>query len=158
MPPPSGWLLHSFCPPPMQWCLSLGSRMCQLGRAFYSLLFSAPWSEVGLCVNNHLLHIKISLKRLIYGYDNISLRVDLILCPFGRVIVVGFPLAPMTCLDIGYQSYNGAIYGFHLVEEILNPIREWLVAPMMFIPFTTGPEGTPCQTSHDCSSMDPDWV
>lgn len=52
----------------------------QLGLSIH--LLPIPWSDVGLCINNHLLHIEASLmrvKRLVHEYDSMSLRVDLIL-------------------------------------------------------------------------------
>lgn len=39
---------------------------------------------------------------LIYVYSNKSLEVILFLCPFSRIIEVGFPLGPVTCLATGY--------------------------------------------------------
>lgn len=55
---------------------------------------------MGFCVDKHLLQIEASPTRLrnalMYGYDEKSLGVSLILCPFSKIIVVGSRLGSMT--------------------------------------------------------------
>lgn len=55
-----------------------------------------------------------------------SLEFSLILCPFSRAIVLGFLLESMTCLATGSCPNNDAKYryGFHFVEQNVNPIRK----------------------------------
>lgn len=55
-----------------------------------------------------------------------SLGVGLILHPFSRIIEVGSPLGPMTCLTTGSWTDNVARYEFHLVEQDLYPVGKWL--------------------------------
>lgn len=55
-----------------------------------------------------------------------SLGVGLILHPFGRIIKVGSPLGPMTCVITGSLTDNAARYEFHLVEQDLYPVGKWL--------------------------------
>ena len=61
---------------------------------------SAHWAIMGFCVDKHLLQIEASPTRLrnalMYGYDEKSLGVSLILCPFSKIIVVGSRLGSMT--------------------------------------------------------------
>lgn len=42
---------------------------------------------------------------------------------------------------------NDARCAFHLVQQYINPIRKWLVTPMMFMPFIVL-VGLSCQISH----------
>lgn len=58
-----------------------------------------------------------------YGYNK-SLGVDLILCTFSRVTVVGPLLWSMVCLVTSSWSDNGARCGFYLVECYLSPINK----------------------------------
>lgn len=80
--------------------------------------------------------MEVSLKglreALIYGYNNKSLRVNLILCPFSKIIVLG-PSGPLLHLAIDSWPNNGTKNGSHLVEKDLNPCRKWLFIPMMFL-------------------------
>lgn len=56
--------------------------------------------------------------RLAYGYRNMSLGVILLLCPFNRIIVVGFPIGPMTCLFISSWTTSVSGMGFILWSGI----------------------------------------
>ena len=70
----------------------------------------------------------------IYGCNNKSLGVGLMLCPFSRITVVGSLVGFITCLDIDSSSSNAAKYGFHFIHSTLNPIRKQFVTSMTFMP------------------------
>lgn len=40
------------------------------------------------------------------------------------------PLEPMACLAMGSQPDNDAEYGFHFMQQDINPAKEWFVTPM----------------------------
>ena len=84
-----------------------------VGRSLIkTFLFSTEYYNVSLSthfpvVNSHLLQeayfVGLS-DALIYGYNHMSLGIILLMCLFSRVIVVRFPLGPMTYLVLGsYQ-------------------------------------------------------
>lgn len=54
---------------------------------------------------------------LIYGNEDKSLEVNLILCPFSRMIVVSFLQGPIAKIVTGSWTDNGAKYGFHLMAD-----------------------------------------
>lgn len=45
-------------------------------------------------------------------------------------LAVGSPLEPMACLAVGSRPDSGSEYGFHLMQQDINPAKEWLVTPM----------------------------
>ena len=59
--------------------------------------------------------------------DDKSLVVYLILGLLTKILVIGSALMFMTCLSIGSWPNNSARYE-------LNPIRKWLVTPIIFVP------------------------
>lgn len=85
--------------------------MSHLGlKSLQSLILCSLTSCVSLC-----LLISICFKTLfcwelrdalVYGYNDESLGMSLILCPFIRIIVVGFPLWPVICLT----THSGSWY------------------------------------------------
>lgn len=69
---------------------------------------------------------------LVYGHNNTSLGVYLIVCSFSRIIVDS-PLRTMTCLNIGVWALISNRYGFYSVEHALSSTREFLVTLMPFL-------------------------
>ena len=54
----------------------------------------------------------------------------LLLCSFSRMIVVNFPLGPMSSLVSGSDYLNSVGYGFHLRKWASDPITmsDWLLS------------------------------
>lgn len=52
-------------------------------------------------------------------------------CSFSRVMVIGSPLGPITCLDTSNDDRNR----FHLMNLDLNLIRRWLGTILTKVPF-----------------------
>lgn len=78
---------------------------------------------------------------LIYVYSSKSLGVVLTLCPFSRAIVLDSSLGPSSFRFFLWPTqpqilgaFNSARYGFHLMAQTLDPIRNWLAHPMTFMP------------------------
>ena len=71
--------------------------MLHLGLGILQFFTFASWAVVGLCVNHHLLQIETYLMKdvLIYGYNDKSLGVGLILCEFKRILIVASSLWSM---------------------------------------------------------------
>lgn len=44
--------------------------------------------------------------------------------------LAGAPLEPMACLAVGSWPDSGAEYGFHLMQQDINPAKEWFVTPI----------------------------
>lgn len=44
--------------------------------------------------------------------------------------LAGSPLEPMACLAVGSWPDSGAEYGFHLMQQDINPAKECFVTPM----------------------------
>lgn len=68
---------------------------------------------MGLCIIHHLLPIEASQIRVekcsnlwIYGYNDISLEVSFIRCPFNKIVVIGSRLGP------------GSVF-----PEVLSPVK-----------------------------------
>lgn len=57
------------------------------------------------------------MHSLINGFNDKPLRVSLILCSFGRIIVMGFYAGACDLPTTGSWPENGARHGFHLVEQ-----------------------------------------
>lgn len=64
-------------------------------------------------------------------YNDRSLGVSLILCPFSWIIIVDFLLGSMICLaTASWADHGGTRCGFHFVEWTVKPSRKWLVTPI----------------------------
>jgi hypothetical protein len=72
---------------------------------------------------------------LIYCHKDKNLEGNLLLYPFSKIIVLGYPLGPITepiTAIFGFILFvcllacfiNGMKHGYHLVQHALNPIRK----------------------------------
>lgn len=72
----------------------------------------------------------------------------MLLCSFSRITAVGFSWGSWPpALD----SINNIRYEFRLIQWVLNPIKAWLVASLMFGPLS---QGTSSRQGHYYSSRD----
>lgn len=69
---------------------------------------------------------------LIHGYNDNSLEAVAILFSFSTVIVVVFTIGLATSQPQVLDPVISVRYGFQLVKQAINPIRKWLVSPMLF--------------------------
>lgn len=76
---------------------------------------------------------------LISGCSRMSLGVTLLLLPFNRTIVFGFPLShwPIQSHILGNQSIVIVRQGFHFMGWALNVIIKWFVTPQHFCHYFT---------------------
>lgn len=105
---------NCFCPLPLQKSRSLVGRgmifMSQSGMSTLQSLILHMLSVVDLCFNaiynkKKLLWWELR-DALTYGYRNKSLEVVLTLCPFSRIILLGFILRPMTYLATSFRPWK----------------------------------------------------
>lgn len=80
---------------------------------------------MSLSVNYHVVQEEASLMRLekglMYRYSNVSLDI-LLLCPFSRIIVAGFPFRAHDLANLEFLVTLAVLgNGFHLMELTLNP-------------------------------------
>ena len=71
-------------------------------------------------------------QELIYGYNRMPTGVILFPCSFRRTIF-DFPLCLWLIYSHALGHMSSARHRFYLVQWVLNPIREQLVIPIMFV-------------------------
>lgn len=97
-------------------------------------------NSCGSLFKHHKLLKEVSLTGLrdilIYGHNDKSLGLGLILYLFSKITVIGSSLGPGVCLAIAcvLGPYNGARYKHHRMKKALNPTRKWLTTPITFMP------------------------
>lgn len=125
------------------WC-----RCSVYGWTFHSLCILSCCGSVYITIYWRKKLLWWELKNvLISDYKDKSLGDSLILYKLNRIIVLNSQVGPMICLSTGLGHENGDRYGFHLIEQTSNPIRNCLVTPLAFVPSVPG------QASHHCSSQ-----
>lgn len=123
--------------------------MSPLGLSILKSHIVSLWLVVGLCVNHHVPQLEAPLMRaercISLWYDDTSLGVGLILCPFSRRIG-GSPLGALTCVVTGSWTSNGARCEF-LLWSSTKP--HWkVVAYSGDLWATVAAPGMFCQASH----------
>lgn len=112
------------------------SREWTFLKSHYSLDFGRLWVSVLVSIycKQKLFWWRVK-GVLIYRYHK-SLGVCLILCPFGRIIVVDSLLGSTICLNIVYLPSNGAQNGVSSYGARLKSNQK-LVIPMPLVPQCT---------------------
>ena len=78
--------------------------------------------------------------------------ISVILCSFSRIIALGLPLRPMSCLATGSWPDNGTRYRFHFVDWVLNLIKK-VVGHSLDILMSIVSVGMPSLVGYYCSSI-----